>query len=96
MIDKTKKEIQNAKRRATMWSIMAVLMMVIAVSMVVMISIISDIPAWAKLLMGLLIFATGQGLIAFLSLASYENDYIDELENYLNKIEELDNEIAKL
>ena len=90
MIDKTKRELRNAKGRATMWSIMAVLMLVIAVSMVVMISMISDIPAWAKLLMGLLLFATGQGLIAFLSLASYENDYVDELENYLNKIEELD------
>ena len=73
-----------------MWSIMAALMMVIAVSMVVMISLISDIPAWAKLLMGIIISSTSQGLIAFLSLASCENDYVDELENYLNKIEELD------
>lgn len=96
MIDKTKEEIRNAKHRVTMWSILSVLMLVIAISMVAMISILSDIPDWAKLLMGLLIFATGQGLIAFLSLASCENDYIDELENYLNKIEELDNEITKL
>lgn len=96
MVDRTKEEIRNAKHRVTMWSILSVLMLVIAISMVAMISILSDIPAWAKLLMGLLIFATGQGLIAFLSLASCENDYIDELENYLNKIEELDNEITKL
>lgn len=90
MIDKTKEEIRNAKRRATMWSILTVLMMVIAISMIIMISILSDIPTWAKLLMGILISSTSQGSIAFLSFASYENDYVDELENYLNKIEELD------
>lgn len=90
MIDKTKEEIRNAKRRATMWSILAALMMAIAVSMVIIISILSDIPAWAKLLMGIIISSTSQGLIASLLFVSCENDYIDELENYLTELEELD------
>lgn len=96
MEKEVKELIRTAKCRATMWSLLAVLMMAIAVTLIVMIAVIPDIADWVKALMGVLIFAVGQGSICFLSLASFENDQIDELEHYLKRMEELNNEITRL
>lgn len=88
MDEKIKKLIQNAKRRATMWTILSVLMEVFAIAMIALLGIIPDIAGWIKVVMGILIFAVGQGMVVFLSFLSYENDCIDELKNYLNKVKE--------
>ena len=90
MIDKTKKEIQNAKCRAIIWTIFAVLLTVIAISLVAMLCTILDIPGWARAVTGALLYGAGQAMFISMLLASYEFNYIKKLENYLNKIEELD------
>lgn len=90
MINKTKRELRNAKGRATMWTIFTVLMIVIAISLVAMLGAILDIPGWVRVVIGALLYGTGQGMLTFMSLASYEFDYVGELKKYLTELEELD------
>lgn len=85
---KVEKVIQNAKRLAIIWTILSVLMMAMAVLMIALLGIMLDTPGWVRALLGTLLYAVGQGIMAFMSLASYEYDCIDELKNYLNKVKE--------
>lgn len=96
MIDKTKKEIQNAKCRAIIWTIAAVLLIIIPISLVAMLGTILDIPGWARAVVGVLLYGAGQAMFISMLLASYEFSYIKKLEKYLTELEELDNEITKL
>ncbi len=90
MIDKTKEEIRNAKCRAIMWTIFAVLLTVIPISLVAMLGTILDIPGWARAVTGVLLYETGQAMLTSMLLASYEFKYIKKLEKYLTKLEEFD------
>lgn len=90
MIDKTKRELRNAKCRAIMWTIFAVLLTVISISLVVMLCTILDIPGWARAVTGVLLYGTGQAMLTSMLLASCEFNYIKKLEKYLTKLEESD------
>lgn len=90
MIDKTKKEIRNAKCRAIIWIILAVLMIIIPISLVEMLGTILDIPGWARAVIGVLLYEAGQAMLTSMLLASYEFNYIKELEKYLTELEERD------
>ena len=89
MDEEIKKLIQNAKRRETMYLIMAALMEALAIAIIALLGIILDIPAWVRVMMGALIFAISQGMLVFFALASYENDVRQELERYSKRMEEL-------
>ena len=90
MIDKTKRELRNAKCRAIIWTIFAVLLTVILISLVVMLGTILDIPGWARAIIGVLLYGTGQAMFVSMLLASYEFDNIKKLEKYLTELEERD------
>ena len=90
MIDKTKREIRNAKCRATMWTIFAVLLTIIPISLVAMLGTILDIPGWARVVIGILLYGAGQAMLTSMLLASYEFKYIKKLEKYLTKLKERD------
>lgn len=90
MIDKTKKEIQNAKCRAIIWIIPAVLLIVIPISLVAMLGTILDIPGWARAVIGVLLYGAGQAMLISMLFASYELKYIKKLEKYLTELEERD------
>lgn len=90
MIDKTKKEIRNAKCRAIIWTIFAVLMTVIPISLVAMLGTILDIPGWARAVIGVLLYGAGQAMLISMLLASCEFDNIKKLEKYLTELEEHD------
>lgn len=75
MDEEIKKLIQNAKRRETMYLIMAVLMEALAIAIIALLGIILDTPAWVRVVMGALIFAIGQGMFVFFVLASYEKEW---------------------
>lgn len=89
MDEEIKKLIQNAKRRETMYLIMAALMEALAIAIIALLGIILDTPAWVRVVLGALIFAIGQGMLVFFALASYENDARQELERYSKRMEEL-------
>ena len=86
MIDKTKREIRNAKCRAIIWTIFAVLLTVIPVLLVAMLGTILDIPGWARAVIGVLLYGAGQAMFISMLLASYEFDYIKKLKKILNRI----------
>lgn len=88
MIDKTKKEIRNAKCRAIIWIIPAVLLIVIPISLVAMLGTILDIPGWARAIVGVLLYGAGQAMLISMLFASYELNYIKKLEKYLTELEE--------
>lgn len=90
MIDKTKKEIRNAKCRAIIWTIFVVLLTVISISLVAMLGTILDIPGWARAVIGALLYGAGQAMFTSILLASYEFNYIKKLEKYLTELEEHD------
>ena len=90
MIDKTKRELRNAKGRAIIWTIFAVLMTVIPISLVVMLGTILDIPGWARAVTGVLLYGTGQAMFISMLFASCEFKHIKKLEKYLTELEELD------
>ena len=90
MIDKTKREIRNAKCRAIIWTIFAVLLTVIPVLLVAMLGTILDIPGWARAVIGVLLYGAGQAMFISMLLASYEFDYIKKLKKYLTELEERD------
>ena len=90
MIDKTKKELRNAKGRAIIWTIFAVLLTVIPISLVVMLDTILDIPGWVRAVTGVLLYGTGQAMFISMLFASYEFNHIKKLEKYLTELEELD------
>lgn len=90
MIDKTKKEIQNAKCRAIIWIIPAVLLIVIPISLVAMLGTILDIPGWARAVVGVLLYGAGQAMLISMLFASYELNYIKKLKKYLTELEERD------
>ncbi len=88
MIDKTKRELRNAKCRAIIWTIFAVLLTVIPISLVVMLGTILDIPGWARAVTGALLYGTGQAMLTSMLLASCEFNHIKKLEKYLTELEE--------
>lgn len=90
MIDKTKKEIRNAKCRAIIWIIPAVLLIVIPISLVAMLGTILDIPGWARAVVGVLLYGAGQAMLISMLFASYELNYIKKLKKYLTELEEHD------
>ena len=90
MIDKAKKELRNAKCRAIIWTIFAVLLTVIAASLVAMLGIILDIPGWARAVIGALLYGAGLAMFTSILLASYEFNNIKKLEKYLTELEEHD------
>lgn len=90
MIDKTKKEIRNAKCRAIIWTIVAVLLTAISISLVVMLGTILDIPGWARAVIGVLLYGAGQAMFISMLLASCEFNNIKKLEKYLTELEEHD------
>lgn len=85
-----KELLKSCKRRAIVWSLFAVTACLLGVGMIVMMCVIPEIPDWAMLLIGIITFVSGQASISFLTIVSLENDNITDLENYLNKMEELD------
>lgn len=88
MIDKTKKEIRNAKCRAIIWIIPAVLLIIIPISLVAMLGTILDISGWARAVVGVLLYGAGQAMLISMLFASYEFNYIKKLEKYLTELEE--------
>ena len=90
MIGKTKRELRNAKCRAIIWTIFAVLLTVIPISLVAMLGTILDIPGWARVVIGVLLYGAGQAMLTSILLASYEFNYIKKLEKYLTELEERD------
>lgn len=90
MVDKTKREIRNAKCRAIMWTIFAVLLTVIPISLVAMLGTILDIPGWARAVIGVLLYGAGQAMLISILLASCEFNNIKKLEKYLTELEERD------
>ena len=96
MIDKTKRELRNAKGRAIMWSIMAVLLTVIPISLVAMLGTILDIPGWARAVTGVLLYGTGQAMFISMLFASCEFKNIKKLEKYLMNQRSMTYEITKL
>ena len=73
-----------------MWTIFAVLLTVISISLVVMLCTILDIPGWARAVTGVLLYGTGQAMLTSMLLASCEFNYIKKLEKYLTELEESD------
>lgn len=90
MIDKTKEELRNAKCRAIIWIIPAVLLIVIPISLVAMLGTILDIPGWARAVVGVLLYGAGQAMLISMLFASYELNYIKKLKKYLTELEERD------
>lgn len=90
MIKDTKELLKIIKRKVIIWSILAVLMFWLGVAMIVMMCVILELPTWANAIMGVLTFVSGQGFVLCSIIVSLENDNVDDLENYLNKMEELD------
>lgn len=86
--DYSKKLIAKSKRRIVVWYILAVLMLITAVTMMVTIAVIPEIPDWAEVLMSLLTFVSGQGFVCFLFLVNLERDRITELQYYVRVIKE--------
>ena len=76
------KIIRVYKRRKIMWSILAVLVYLLGVGLIVMVSIIPEMPKWAKAMMGVLTFVSGHAFTSFATFASLEDDLIDDLEKY--------------
>lgn len=73
-----------------MWTIFAVLLTAIPISLVVMLCTILDIPGWARAVTGVLLYGTGQAMFISMLLASYEFNNIKKLEKYLTELEECD------
>lgn len=86
--DYSKKLIAKSKRRIVVWYILAVLMLITALTMIVTIAVIPEIPDWAEVLMSLLTFVSGQGFVCFLFLVNLERDRITELQYYVRVIKE--------
>lgn len=86
--DYSEKLIAKSKRRIVVWYILAVLMLITAVTMIVTIAVIPEIPDWAEVLMSLLTFVSGQGFVCFLFLVNLERDRITELQYYVRVIKE--------
>lgn len=86
--DYSKKLIAKSKRRIVVWYILAVLMLITALTMIVTIAVIPEIPDWAEVLMSLLTFVSGQGFVCFLFLVNLERDRITELQYYVCVIKE--------
>lgn len=86
--DYSKKLITKSKRRIVVWYILAVLMLITALTMIVTIAVIPEIPDWAEVLMSLLTFVSGQGFVCFLFLVNLERDRITELQYYVRVIKE--------
>lgn len=86
--DYSEKLITKSKRRIVVWYILAVLMLITALTMIVTIAVIPEIPDWAEVLMSLLTFVSGQGFVCFLFLVNLERDRITELQYYVRVIKE--------
>ena len=86
--DYSKKLITKSKRRIIVWYILAVLMLITALTMIITIAVIPEIPDWAEVLMSLLTFVSGQGFVCFLFLVNLERDRITELQYYVRVIKE--------
>lgn len=86
--DYSEKLIAKSKRRIVVWYILAVLMLITALTMIVTIAVIPEIPDWAEVLMSLLTFVSGQGFVCFLFLVNLERDRITELQYYVRVIKE--------
>ena len=86
--DYSEKLIAKSKRRIVVWYILAVLMLITALTMIVTIAAIPEIPDWAEVLMSLLTFVSGQGFMCFLFLVNLERDRITELQYYVRVIKE--------
>lgn len=86
--DYSKKLITKSKRRIVVWYILAVLMLITALTMIITIAVIPEIPDWAEVLMSLLTFVSGQGFVCFLFLVNLERDRITELQYYVRVIKE--------
>lgn len=86
--DYSKKLIAKSKRRIVVWYILAVLMLITALTMIVTIAVIPEIPDWAEVLMSFLTFVSGQGFVCFLFLVNLERDRITELQYYVRVIKE--------
>lgn len=86
--DYSKKLITKSKRRIVVWYILAFLMLITALTMIITIAVIPEIPDWAEVLMSLLTFVSGQGFVCFLFLVNLERDRITELQYYVRVIKE--------
>ena len=86
--DYSKKLITKSKRRIVVWYILAVLMLITALTMIITIAVIPEIPDGAEVLMSLLTFVSGQGFVCFLFLVNLERDRITELQYYVRVIKE--------
>lgn len=86
--DYSEKLIAKSKRRIVVWYILAVLMLITALTMIITIAVIPEIPDWAEALMSFLVFESGQGLVCFLFLVNLERDRITELQYYVRVIKE--------
>ena len=86
--DYSEKLIAKSKRRIVVWYILAVLMLITALTMIITIAVIPEIPDWAEVLMSLLTFVSGQGFVCFLFLVNLERDRITELQYYVRVIKE--------
>lgn len=94
--DYAKNLITKSKRRIVIWYILAILMLIVAVVMIAAFIMVPEIPDWAKELLGILIFASGQGTVCFLFLADFEKDTIKQIEYYVNVIKECEYENQQL
>ena len=86
--DYSKKLIAKSKRRIVVWYILAILMLISAMTMIITICLVPEIPDWAEGLMSLLTFVSGQGFVCFLFLVNLERDRITELQYYVRVIKE--------
>ena len=86
--DYTEKLITKSKRRIIVWYILAILMLISAMTMIVTIEVVPEIPDWAEGLICILTFVLGQGFVCFLFLVNLERDRITELQYYVRVIKE--------